>query len=219
MLQRLLPTTVVVVESFGEPARTPLFPEEEAVVARAVAKRRNEFAAVRCCARRGLTRLGIASGPILPGPKGAPTWPVGVVGSMTHCAGYSASAVARATDVVSVGIDAEPEAPLPRGLLNVIARPEEQAHLQELAGQRPDVCWDRLLFSMKESVYKAWFPLTRRWLDFEDAVVSLDPSTDRFEVRLLVPGAWVAGREVTTFTGRWRIEHGLVVTAAVHLPS
>jgi 4'-phosphopantetheinyl transferase EntD len=37
--------------------------------------------------------------------------------------------------------------------------------------ERPEVYWDRVLFCIKESTYKAWFPLTHRWLGFEDASV------------------------------------------------
>ena len=35
---------------------------------------------------------------------------------------------------------------------------------------------DRLLFSAKESVYKACYPLTRRWLDFSGCRVALHPN-------------------------------------------
>ena len=52
---------------------------------------------------------------------------------------------------------------------------EERIHLARLAAERPEVCWDRLLFSLKESVHKAWFPLTRRWLGFEQALVRFGP--------------------------------------------
>ena len=87
----------------------------------------------------------------------------------------------------------------------------------ELAGGRrgldAGVRWDRLLFSAKESVYKAWFPLTRRWLDFEEAVVIPDPAEGTFTARLLVPGPVVDGRTLTGFPGRWMVDRGLVATA------
>ncbi len=40
----------------------------------------------------------------------------------------------------------------------------------------PGPSWDRLLFSAKESVYKAWFPLTGRWLGFEEAAITINPA-------------------------------------------
>ncbi|MPQ96880.1 4'-phosphopantetheinyl transferase superfamily protein [Modestobacter sp. I12A-02628] len=213
MLEELLPPAVLVVEAFQDGNASPLFPEEEAVVARAVERRRLEFTTVRSCARQALARLGAPAGAILPGEKGAPIWPPGVVGSMTHCAGYRGSAVARAAEVVTVGIDAEENAPLPRGVLPLVSLPEERAQLERLALSRPDVCWDRLLFSMKESVYKAWFPLTGRWLGFEEATVSAEATTNTFSARLLVPGPMIDGREVTGFQGRWLARDGLVLTA------
>jgi 4'-phosphopantetheinyl transferase EntD len=42
--------------------------------------------------------------------------------------------------------------------------PGERAMLRDLAATAPGPCWDRLLFSAKESVYKAWFPPAGRWL-------------------------------------------------------
>lgn len=87
-----------------------------------------------------------------------------------------------------------------------------------LAAGQPAVHWDRLLFSAKECVYKAWFPLTGKWLDFEDADIGFhqDPGTSpqgRFRAELLVPGPLVGGRRIGIFEGRWIIRHGLVVTA------
>jgi len=212
MIEEILPPEVASAEAFDDSAVVALFPEEEEVVARAVDKRRREFATARGCARRALATLGLPPAPIVPGERGAPAWPSGVVGSMTHCDGYRASAVALERNVRTVGLDAEPNGPLPDGVLKVIATPAE---VDWLDGAPPasGVCWDRLLFSAKESIYKAWFPLTRRWLDFEEAVVTPDPDAGTFDARLRVPGPVVDGRRLTGFTGRWVVRRGLVVTA------
>jgi 4'-phosphopantetheinyl transferase EntD len=195
-----------------------LFPEEEALLGRAVAKRRKEFVGGRACAHRALERLGRPPSPILSGTRGEPEWPAGVVGSITHCEGYRASAVANASEFVTVGIDAEPNRALPAGVLRDVAGPEERAELDELRRAQPDVNWDRLLFSAKEAVYKAWFPLARRWLGFEDALVTLDPHRNSFDARLLVPGPHIAGSgELTGFLGRWRVGNG-VLLSAIALP-
>ncbi|MFJ3669831.1 4'-phosphopantetheinyl transferase [Streptomyces sp. NPDC090106] len=220
MIEELLPDPVVVVESFGDGEPAPLFPEEEAVVARAAAKRRREFAAVRLCARRAMEKLDVPPQPVLPGPSGAPQWPSGLAGSMTHCDGYCAAALFRAPDLASLGIDAEPHAPLPEGVLAATSLPGEATRLTRLAAERPEVHWDRLLFSAKESVYKAWFPLTCRWLDFSEADIDITPDPDdplRGSLRagLLVPGPWVDGHRLTTFEGRWTVRRDLVTTAIV----
>lgn len=212
MIEKLLPASVACVEVFEDVPTPELFPAEVELVARAVAKRQREFATVRHCARQALASLGVAPAPILPGERGAPQWPDGVVGSLTHCDGYRAAALARAAHVCAIGIDAEPNDVLPDGVAGVIGREEELAGLAELAAAEPHVCWDRLLFSAKEAVYKAWFPLTRRWLDFREASVTLVPD-GTFHARLLVPGPTVAGRPLTGFQGRWMAGDGLVVTA------
>jgi 4'-phosphopantetheinyl transferase EntD len=214
MIERLFPEWAAAVEAYDDPPDATLFPAETALIDRAVAKRRLEFTTVRVCARAALGRLGLPPVPILHGVRGAPGWPAGVVGSMTHCAGYRAAVVALNRHASGLGVDAEPHAPLPEGVLTVVARPEEQAWLAEYAAQWPLVHWDRLLFSAKESVYKVWSPMTGGvWLDFEEASLTFDPVSGTFTARLLVPGPVVDGRELTGLTGRYLVDGGLAVTA------
>ncbi len=216
MLERILPGAVSVVATRGE-LEVQLFPEEAAIVARAVEKRRREFTTVRACARGALEQLGEPPRAIPSGPKGEPLWPPGIVGSITHCDGYRACAVARAAALITIGVDAEPDLPLPDGLLADIALPEEREWLRHLAAKAPGTNWDRLLFSVKESVYKAWFPLAERWLGFEDAIVAIDHPRGTFSAHLLVPGPRAGGRELRRFEGRWLAAEGLIA-AAIALP-
>ncbi|AJE81281.1 MULTISPECIES: 4'-phosphopantetheinyl transferase [Streptomyces] len=216
MIEEILPAQVACASSFGDLAETAeggLFPAEAAAIAKAVAKRREEFTTVRLCARRALGELGLPPVPLVPGKRGATVWPQGVVGTMTHCAGFRAAAVARATDLTSLGIDAEPNLPLPEGVLEVVARPAETARLAELARSHPAVSWDRLLFSAKESVFKTWYPLTGLELDFEEAELDIDPEAGTFRARLQVPGPLVAGERLDVFEGKWLARRGFVVTA------
>jgi len=212
MLAALLPPKAVAVERRDDADPAPLFPVEAAAVAGAVEKRRQEFATVRLCARDALAVLGVPAVPLPPGPGGAPTWPPGVVGSLTHCAGYRAAAVARATDLAGLGIDAEPDEPLPAGVLDLVSDPGERAALPT-----GGPCWDRLLFCAKEALYKAWFPLTGRWLGFEEARVTLG-SDGTFTAHVLVAGAEINGQVRTAFDGRWLAVPGLLIASvAVNL--
>ncbi|WP_316770084.1 4'-phosphopantetheinyl transferase family protein [Streptomyces sasae] len=222
MIEELLPDSVVVVEMLGDETirEAPLYPEEEAIVARAVPKRRREFAAVRACARSAMEKLGIPPQPVVSGERGAPRWPDGLIGSMTHCEGYCSAALARAADLASIGIDAEPQGPLPEGVGESVLLPSEQERLGRLAAERPEVHWDRLLFSAKESVYKAWFPLTGKWLDFMEADIELFPEPGErprgtLRARLLVPGPTVGGRQLEVFEGRWGAGYGMLASAVV----
>ncbi|MGW0994441.1 4'-phosphopantetheinyl transferase family protein [Streptomyces sp. NPDC002520] len=219
MIEELLPESVVAVEAFGDPGTETgsLYPEEQPLVARAVAKRRREFTAVRVCARRAMEKLGVPPQPVLTGERGAPRWPKGLAGSMTHCDGYRAAALVRTADLASLGIDAEEHAALPDGVFAAISLPPERDRHRALGAGRPTVHWDRLLFSAKESVYKAWFPLTHAWLDFSEADIELAPAPGdgtrgRFHARLLVPGPVVGGVRLSGFEGRWLIQGGLVLT-------
>jgi 4'-phosphopantetheinyl transferase EntD len=216
VIARLMPPGVAVADARGPLPGEALLPEEEPLVAKAVEKRRSEFVTVRTCARIALSELGVPPVPLLSGPKREPLWPEGIVGSLTHCDGYRAAAVARSTTVASIGIDAEPHAALPDGILPRVSLPQEQAHLRTLP---PGVHWDRLLFSAKESVYKTWFPLARCWLGFEDARLTFLPGADpvlgEFTATLLVPG--MPGG-IDTFRGRYTVGEGLLVTA-ITLPA
>jgi 4'-phosphopantetheinyl transferase EntD len=208
VIEELLPSTVIAVEARHD-EDGELFAQERLALGAAVEKRRREFTTGRACARAALGRLGFPALAIPAGEKGEPLWPAGVVGSITHCEGYRACAVARSEHILTVGIDAEPNAPLPQGLLGDIAQPEEQPVLRQLRMRSPEVHWDRLLFSAKESVYKAWFPLQKRWLGFEDAVLELDRRAGSFQVRLLVS----TGGSLRGFSGRWMARDGLLLTA------
>ncbi|MGL5858141.1 MAG: 4'-phosphopantetheinyl transferase family protein [Angustibacter sp.] len=209
MIADVLPRRAVAVEAFDDAVPAPLFPIEERVVARAVERRRREYATGRRCVREALAQLGYATRPLLADEKRAPIWPDGVVGSITHCDGYRAAVVARSADLWTVGVDAEPHAPLPDGVLASVASAAERVRLPDTGRVR----FDRLLFSAKESVYKAWYPLTGRWLGFENAEVRFGPADGRFRARLLVPGPVLDGAEVTAFDGRWLCRRGLVLTA------
>jgi len=206
-MHRLLPPEVSAVAVRSDNPDAVLFPEEQALLDGAVDIRRAEFATARHCARQALRRIGLPDGPILRGPKREPIWPAGIVGSITHCTGYRAAAVAPTGAVLTLGIDAEPHAALPDRVRSYVLDDEERAWY---AAAPPHIHWDRLIFSAKESVYKAWFPLTRRWLGFDDASVAIDPATNSFHARLLVePPAGVPAE----FDGRYLVEDGLVLTA------
>jgi 4'-phosphopantetheinyl transferase EntD len=208
LLRELLPPEVACREAYDDDAPAPLFPVEEAAVAGAVTRRRQEFATARRCAREALCELGFPEAPIPVGATRQPCWPAGVVGSITHCAGYRAAALARRTDLAAVGVDAEPHEPLPDGVLDSVARPAESAWVGMARRDETRVAWDRLLFSAKEAVYKAWFPLTGRWLGFDEVTVAFGPDTFT-AVAHPTEGAVLVRR----FTGRWLVRRGLVVTA------
>jgi 4'-phosphopantetheinyl transferase EntD len=216
MIQTLVPA-LACAEMFTDVPESTMFPVEAAAVGEAVAERRLEFATVRHCARQALRRIGVPAVAILPDADGAPRWPAGVVGSMTHCAGYRAAVVAPSDQLRSIGIDAEPHAALPDPAPDLVLRAEERTRLRALAEADSDLHWDRILFCVKEAVYKAWFPLTRQWLDFDDVSVTVHPD-GTFRARVRVRDARMAGADRNGLAGRWAVERGLVAAATSVTP-
>jgi 4'-phosphopantetheinyl transferase EntD len=210
LIAQIVPPTASAAEARVDLADAALFPAEVFALGRAVAKRRREFTTARACARRALAALGLPPLPIPAGASGEPLWPAGIVGSITHCAGYRACVVARATELMTIGIDAEPHHALPGGVLETVALADELAQLTALARSAPHTHWDRLLFSAKESCYKAWFQLTGVALGFEDARLDIDRGGGRLVAHVLAPRPAFAPGELA---GRWLVRDGLVLTA------
>ena len=218
MIEQLLPHGVAVVEAFEDVPTETSFPGEESLVANAVEARRREFITARRCAREALAKLGYAPVPIRAGSKREPLWPAGLVGSITHTTGFRAAAVASRSVFASIGIDAEQNDRLPDGIEEAVTVPGEPEMLAALSRALPATHWGRLLFSAKETVYKAWYPLTGRRLGYEDVRLAIDP-VGTFAAKLLVDGARTDdGPPIVELRGRFVVAHGLITTA-VTVPS
>jgi 4'-phosphopantetheinyl transferase EntD len=160
-----------------------LFPGEEALLGRAVEKRRREFVAGRVLARRALARLGAPEEPIVTQGDRAPIWPRGFTGSITHTRTFCAVVAARVSPagIQSLGIDAEDRIALSDELLPKICNERERAWLSGRAEPERGIL-GKLFFSAKEAFYKCQSPLTGRFLGFEDVDLELDVDGGRFDV-------------------------------------
>jgi 4'-phosphopantetheinyl transferase EntD len=169
-------------------------------------ERRRASGAARRVARELMNSMGFVGLPILRSTFGAPIWPAGVVGSMAHDDRIAVAAVGLRQDLDAVGIDIEPVAPLPPDMLELIATPRERRAIAD------NQLGAKLLFVIKEAVYKAAYPLDHKFLDFHDIDVDL------------------AGRLATTRAGltleiHWCVFSRVLVVAKVqkasmdHLPS
>ena len=127
-----------------------------------------DFTRGRLAAHETLRRLGEpAPGGIGMSTTGAPLWPRGVVGSISHCDGAVAAVSTSAEQLQGIGIDVEVEQTLELGIIDAVLRTDE-ARLDPL-----------VQFSAKESVYKLWEPIVGQWLDF-DEVFPEDPQADLY---------------------------------------
>jgi 4'-phosphopantetheinyl transferase EntD len=142
--------------------------EEERVIADARGKARAHFLAGRAAARAALAALAVADQPLPTGAGGEVRWPSGVRGSVSHTDGLAIAGVARADQVLGVGVDVErADRELRAGVPRHVATEAELAWLArppELPAQ-PLL----LLVSAKEVVFKAFFEHTGVRLGFHDA--------------------------------------------------
>jgi 4'-phosphopantetheinyl transferase EntD len=212
-LAGMLPDGAVRVEH--EPTRGfELLREEWEVVRAAAPGRRAEFAAGRTCARDALRGLGVDGWALLPGPSRAPRWPPGIVGSITHAPGFVAAAVVRRDARPGLGIDAERHVELPDDVARLVCSPAERRWCRAEARARP-ARWATVVFSAKESVFKAWSSTTGGWLDPLDADLAVTSGPGRsghFEVVALRGEG--SGTDPSAFEGRYAICAGLVLTVA-----
>ncbi len=194
---------------------------ERELLGGATSARVAEFAAGRQCAHSALASLDprLAGMPVLRDRRGAPQWPAGTVGSITHCAGWTGAVAARSRrsrlgrGVRAIGLDAEPVAPLPAGVVEVVASVEEREALARLGAERPGIPWDTVLFCAKEATYKAWYPLTGSVVGHDAVRVELSPAGGFTAV---ASADDATGQPATLKVhGRWRIGPRVVVVLGV----
>ncbi len=184
VLSLLFPSGAVVVVATPEMYAGVLAESERAGTYRMIERRLREFTAGRVSARKALSRLGAPVGGIARGPDRLPQWPAGVVGSITHCAGLCVAVVARVSDCGAIGIDAEPATPLDPDLRGSVCRPAEHDRFRGLP-PLSGADWPKVAFSIKESFYKAWFPVTGTPLDFTEVELTIDPVARTVEFSVL----------------------------------
>lgn len=184
-LRSLLPAGIAYSSLQGGPAFLPLLPEEATAATRFSASRLAEFALGRSCAREALRALGAAPAGIGVGQHREPLWPAGIVGSISHTAGIAVAAVAHADDFAGIGIDIEAARVLDPELVSLVCRPGE---LQRAGSAGHDEGLAALLmFSAKEAVYKALWPILRCFLDFQDLEIMLNADLCSFRVESRSP--------------------------------
>lgn len=194
-------------------AGAPIFPGEALACNRAHPRRRLAFRAGRACAREALAGLGLPARSIAVGAAGEPIWPNGLTGSISHTNEIVAAVVARNPPVAGLGLDLEPDEPLSSvEVMEVVCRPEELARRRGLLDPI-DLKRGKLLFVVKEALYKLYWPLTGARADFHDFRVALDGVAGVFRAELTNPQLPpIAGSRV--FAGRFAQCHGLFMALA-----
>ncbi|MCV2867816.1 4'-phosphopantetheinyl transferase superfamily protein [Defluviimonas sp. WL0002] len=203
----LLPGPVAVCASRIGPDDAGLWPVEADAMRRAVPRRRAEFAAGRLAARRAMAELGQTPGAIPMRHDRSPEWPARLTGSITHAGGLALAAVARTDQVAAIGIDAEPDEPLPEGLLGLICRAEERAW----CATTPDPGRAaRLIFAAKEAAYKCQYPLSGKLFGHEALRITVG-GAGRLTACFMQPAGPFAAGETMAGQAGWR--HGMIIAA------
>jgi 4'-phosphopantetheinyl transferase EntD len=145
-----------------------LLPEELKSFATSVARVKRASGAARIAGRSLLGQLGFDARAIPKDQWGAPIWPEQIVGSLAHDSDVAIAAVARRRSFLGIGVDVENAGPLEDELVSMVLTEKEH---KTMSG---DPVLARLVFAIKEAVYKATSPLDRVFLDHHDVEVDLD---------------------------------------------
>lgn len=191
-----------------------------AALGRALPKRKIQFIAGRYCAREAIVGLAPSGGAVATLPQdadGCPVWPQNLVGSISHDEAFATAAVASCGVARGLGVDVEPvmSSEAAADLTGYVASADEILRAERAGLDRLTSL--TLIFSAKESLFKALFSARRLRFDYLDcALARLDPGKRRFSIRLAAP--FDAAFDAAEFSGRWELMDGEVRTGVV-LPS
>lgn len=186
-----------------------LYGLEASLIPNAKSARKIEFAAGRFAARMAMTAMGLPAQPVLCGSDRAPIWPKGMVGSLTHSSNCCAVALTQASQFRAVGLDVEHDDPLSDAdQAEVLTRFEKNWLLARPKSERGVLA--KVIFSAKESVYKAQYPLTKQVIGFDAVDVALDTGNGRFAARFSQDVGAIA--KDSSVSGWFRQLEGSVVT-------
>ena len=137
--------------------------------------RKEHYRSGRICAGEVLSKLGARGQPVLRDPQTRePLWPEGISGAITHSGNWAAAAAGKTSEVLGIGIDLEDlERQVNSRISRHICHPEEQKWLQECGEDFLEQNL-KIIFSAKESIFKAFFPYTRTYLHFHDARILME---------------------------------------------
>lgn len=137
--------------------------------------RKEHYRSGRICAGEVLSKLGARGQPVLRDPQTRePLWPEGISGAITHSGNWAAAAAGKTSEVSGIGIDLEDlERQVDSRISRHVCIPEEQKWLQE-CGEDFLEQYLKIIFSAKESIFKAFFPYSRTYLHFHDARILME---------------------------------------------
>ncbi len=193
-------------------------------IGRSVEKRQADYLAGRLCADFCLRDLGYHQFDLATHAERFPVWPAGVVGSLSHNSEFAVACTCYERNTNLLGLDIE----------RVLERSEEDIEsLSKYVLTPPELNYLHsvdtlsfgailtLVFSAKESIYKAFYPKLRRFFDFDmfeivgiesrlrGGAIAFRPNESirkcvDFQSPVIVEYLWVDKRNVLTYLFQWK---------------
>jgi 4'-phosphopantetheinyl transferase EntD len=155
---------------------------ELVAVTNAVDTRKSQFASGRAAVRSCSTRLGFTNLTVPVGRNREPIWPAGMAGSISHTSQWAVAWVADQYRYEGLGVDLEDAAKLPENAWALILSDEESSLVDASADTQLAAT---VLFSTKESIYKAIYPTVQRFVDFREVSLVFEEESGRLSPQLL----------------------------------
>ncbi len=214
MINHLVPNNIACVITNGSIITSEVHPTEINLLQDASNQRKTEFLQGRNCAHIAMQMLEYHEHQaILIGENREPVWPKSLIGSITHCEGYCAAAVAFKTNFRGIGIDVEVNTPLDNKLISTTQTQSEIIKNQQLQKENVNklVCLNKIIFSAKESAFKFFYPLVQHYIKFKDIEINIDFTTKSFYVTLLQPEL-ISKVNILTLIGKFDYDALHIVT-------
>ena len=148
--------------------------------------RQQQFLLGRYCAHKALFKSGLVGECSIPiGNDGAPVWPQGFCGSITHCEGYVKAVTSLCKYYISLGVDSQTvmNEKTYNNIVSKILTPNEQ-NIKINGYSNYELA--TLIFSSKESIYKCLRPISQRFFGFQAAeITSIDTDSSLMNYILL----------------------------------
>ncbi len=176
--------------------------------------RKADYLAGRYCAVYSLNRLGVHGFSVVPDDHGCPCWPVGVAGSISHSAGTAVAVACRNDGIQGIGIDIESISTKSAAIITEgILCSREKKLLSNVPAPPAEIAV--LMFSIKESFYKAAFPSVRAYIDFDAVVIEeIDVSEKTFRLTIAEDLSETLIKD-SSYSGRFVVRNGCVITLLI----
>ncbi len=204
LLASLFPPGVAAFFSPTLPADAALLAAESDCIGDMVEKRRLEFTHGRHCAHRAMQMLGMTVVAIPKGTDRAPVWPDGIVGSISHSGDAAAAVITHSSELAAIGLDLESPEALSDEIAAMVCRPDEQISDD---GDRA-----KLLFCIKEAVYKCIYPRIGCYVDFQEMQILLNETDASFEARSHSQN--FDAHQIKGLQGRYHKNQEIIITSA-----